>query len=377
MGAGLFLRTLSNLRSVDLGFVPERLVVLDVNPQAAGYKAADAVAITHRVLDRIQTMPGVIAASYSENGVLYGRDSGTDLIRPEGFPSADRYPRASWDVVGPEYFTTMGVSLIAGRDFTDRDNESSPRIVAINETMAQRLFPGVNAVGRRLMWGNPDVTYFEIIAVVRDVKQGSPRDEAQMRFYLPYRQLSVTRPSWVLASVQFMIRTTVEPAATMPALQRALADEDPRLTVSGVYVAPDLIDRALVQERMIATLSIAFGTVAVGLACIGLYGLIAYHVVQRTSEIGIRMALGAQRTHVLWITLCRALAWTAMGIAIGVPLALTASRTAESLLFGLSPMDVMTLTLAAVIMLAVGTLSALIPARRASRVDPLVALRYE
>jgi predicted permease len=377
MGAGLFLRTLTNLRNVDLGFVPERLIVLNVNPQAVGYKGENAAAITQRVLERMRTTPGVTAASYSENGVLFGRDSGTDLIRPEGFPAADSYPRAHWDVVGPAYFSTMGISLVAGRDFTNRDNESSPRVVAINETMAQRFFPGENSIGRKLAWGDSNVTDFEVVAVARDVKQGSPRDEPQLRFYLPYRQLSATRPSWILASVQFMVRTTADPAAMLPVLHRAVAEEDARLTVREAYAAPELIDRALVQERMIAKLSIAFGILAVGLACIGLYGLIAYQVVQRTGEIGIRMALGAQRTHVLWGTLRRALVWTAAGIALGVPLALTASRTAESLLFDLNPMDVVTLSAAAALMLLLGALAAFIPARRASRVDPLVALRYE
>jgi predicted permease len=377
MGAGLFLRTLTNLRNVDLGFVPERLIVLNVNPQAAGYKGENAVAISQRVLERLRSMPGVAAASYSENGVLFGRDSSTDLMRPQGFPGAASYPRARWDVVGPMYFTAMGIPLITGRDFSDRDNVSSPQVVAINETMARRFFPGANPVGRRLVWGDDKPTDFEIIAVVRDVKQGSPRDEPQLRFYLPYRQLSATRPSWILASVQFLVRAAADPVAMLPVLQRAASLEDARLSVSGAYFAPEMVGRVLVQERMIATLSIAFGILAVGLACIGLYGLIGYQVVQRTNEIGIRMALGAQRAEVLWATLRRALVWTTAGIVLGIPLALMASRTAESLLFGLNPMDVVTLSVAAALMLLFGALAAFIPARRASRTDPTVALRYE
>jgi predicted permease len=377
MGAGLFLRTLTNLRDVDLGFVPERLIVLNVNPQAAGYSGQRATLVTHALLERLRTTPGVVAASYSENGVLFGRDSSTDLIRPLAFPvSSEGYPRASWDVVGPLYFSTMGIP-IAGRDFTDRDNDSSPPVVAINETMARRFFAEANPIGQRLVWGDDKPREFEIVAVARDVKQRSPRDEPQLRFYLPYRQLSVTRPSWTLASVQFMVRTAADPAAMTTVLIRAISLEDRRLSVSNAYVAPELIDRALVQERMIAKLSIAFGALAVALACIGLYGLIGYQVVQRTNEIGIRMALGAQRRHVLWATLRRALVWTIAGTALGIPLALIASRTIESLLFGLSPMDVTTLCAAAAIMLALGALAAFIPARRASLVDPLVALRYE
>jgi predicted permease len=377
MGAGLFLRTLTNLRNVDLGFVPERLIVLNVNPQAAGYKDENAVAVSQRVLERLRSMPGVAAASYSENGVFFGRDSSTDLMRPQGFPAAASYPRARWDVVGPMYFTAMGIPLVTGRDFTDGDNASSPQVVAINEAMARRFFPSENPVGRHLVWGDDKPTDFEIIAVARDVKQGSPRDEPQLRFYIPYRQLMVTRPSWILASVQFLVRTAADPSSMLPVLQGAVSLEDARVTVSGAYVAPEMVERALVQERMIAKLSIAFGVLAVGLACIGLYGLIGYQVVQRTSEIGIRMALGAQRAEVLWATLLRALVWTAAGIALGIPLAVTASRAAESLLFGLSPFDMVTLSAAVVLMLALGALAAYIPARRASRVDPLVALRYE
>jgi ABC-type antimicrobial peptide transport system permease subunit len=205
------------------------------------------------------------------------------------------------------------------------------------------------------------------------VKQRSPRDEKQLRFYLPYAQ----RPTYEFASVQFLVRTAGDSAAMLPMLQRAISTEGPRLSPDGVYFANELIDRSLVQERMITKLSFAFGALAVCLACIGLYGLIGYQVVQRTNEIGIRMALGARRTQVLWTTLRRALVWTMAGVALGIPLALTASRAAESLLFGLSPMDVVTLSAAAVIMLMLGALAAYIPAHRASRVDPLVALRYE
>jgi predicted permease len=378
MGAGLFLRTLTNLRSVNLGFVPERLVILDVNPRADGYAIDQSAAVTHRVLERLRGVPGITAASFAENGVMLGRDSSTNLIRPEGFVAgAEGFPRAQWDIVGPRYFSTMGIPLTAGRDFTDRDDESSPQVTAINEAMAQRFFAGANPIGRRLVWGDDKPTDFEVIAVVRDVKHSGPRDEPHLRFYLPYRQLSKTRPSWDLASVQFLVRAAANPAAMLFVLERIIAAEDARLSVRNAYAAPELIDRALIQERMIAKLSIAFGVLAVGLACIGLYGLIGYHVVQRTSEIGIRMALGAQRTHVLWTTLRRSLVWTTAGVALGIPLALTASRTAESLLFGMNPMDMVTLSAAAAIMLMLGALAAVIPARRASRIDPLVALRYE
>ena len=209
------------------------------------------------------------------------------------------------------------------------------------------------------------------------MKQGSPRDEPQLRFYLPYRQLMQTRPSWILASVQFLVRTAADPVTLLPVLQRAVLVEDARLSVSDAFIAPEMVDRALVQERMIAKLSIAFGMLAVGLACIGLYGLIGYQVVQRTNEIGIRMALGAQRTEVLWATLRRSArvddgrhrarsSTGADGVAHGGEPALRPQPD--------GPDDVVC---GRCHHAEFGALAAFIPARRASRVDPLVALRYE
>ena len=241
----------------------------------------------------------------------------------------------------------------------------------------RRFFDGGSPIGRRLVWGDEKPTDFEVIAVVRDVKQSGPRDEPQLRFYLPYAQIGKTRPSWELASVQFLVRTAADPAAMSRSVQSAITASDPRLSTDGVTVGADLLDRTLVQERMIATLSATFGAVGVSLACIGLYGLIGYHVVQRTNEIGIRMALGAQRSQVLWATLGRALTWTVGGIALGVPVAVSVSRLAETLLFGLSATDMTTLAGAGLLMLVCGALAAYIPARRAARIDPLTALRYD
>jgi predicted permease len=376
MGAGLFVRTVTNLRDVDLGYATERLVILDVNPRAAGYSIEQSPAVTQRILDRLQAVRGITSASFAENGVMLGRDSSTNLIRSDGFiAGAGGFPRAQWDVVGPRYFSTLGISLVAGRDFSERDDERSPRVVAINEAMARQFFAGANPVGRRLVWGDTKQIDFEVIGVVRDVKQSGPREPLQLRFYLPYGQLSKTRPSWDLASVRFLVRTAADPTAMSRALERAIAAENPRLSVDDVTVGPDLVERVLVQERMIATLSIAFSFLGVDLACIGLYGLIAYHVAQRTSEIGVRMALGAQQSQVLWATLRRSLAWTAGGIACGLPLALSVMRVAESLLFGLSATDPLTLGGSAMVMVASGFVAAWIPARRASLVDPIVALR--
>jgi predicted permease len=380
MGAGLFLRTIANLRDVDLGFTPRQLLIVDVNPQAAGYGGERALALSRRLLEQMRAVPGVSSASLSENGVLMGRDSSTNLMRPSGFVAGpEGFPRAHWDVVGPGYFSTIGTPLLSGRDFNEHDEVGSPHVIAINEEMARQFFADASPIGRHLLWGDAGEAQkeFEIIAVTRDVKQSGPRDAPELRFYLPYFQMPAVRPEWVLASTRFMVRTAANPGAVAPALRQLVPSEDPRLSVASLDLGSELVSRTLVQERMVATLLVAFGVLAVGLACLGLYGLIAYDAVQRTSEIGIRMALGAQRCDVLWFTVRRGLAWVAAGVAAGIPLALSASRVAQGLLFGLSASDTGALIGAAGVMAAMGLLAAYIPARRASRVDPLIALRAE
>ena len=378
VGAGLFLRTIANLRGVDLGFTPDRLVILDVNPQAAGYRGDRAIALSRMLLDRMKAVPGVSSVSLSEHGALMGRDSSTNVMRPVGFAAGpEGFPRSQWDVVGPGYFSAMGLRIVSGRDFSERDDPGAPPVVAINEAMARLFFAGESPIGRRLVWGDDPQKALEIVAVTRDVRHRSPRLEAQPRFYLPYLQMPVIRSGWMLTSTRFLVRTDADPAAVAPILRGLIPAADPRLSVARLEIGRDLVDRTLLQERMIATLLVAFGVLAAGLACLGVYGVIAYHVVQRTNEIAIRMALGAQRGQVLRATLQRGLVWIAAGVAIGVPLALSVSRVAQGLLFGLSTTDPVTLLAAASVMFAMGLLAGYLPARRAARVDPLRALRCD
>jgi predicted permease len=301
-------------------------------------------------------------------------------MHPPGFVAGpEGFPRSHWDVVGPGYFSTIGTPLLSGRDFNERDDVGSPHVIAINEEMARLFFADASPIGRHLVWGDTGEaqTEFEIVAVTRDVKRSGPKDAPELRFYLPYFQLPAIRPNWMMASVRFLVRTAANPAAVAPTLRQLVPSEDPRLSVTSVDLGSELVSRTFVQERMVATLLVVFGVLAVGLACLGLYGLIAYDVVQRTSEIGIRMALGAQRGDVLWVTVRRGLVWIVAGVAAGIPLALSASRVAQGLLFGLSASDAGALVAAAGVMAAMGLLAAYIPARRASRVDPLIALRTE
>jgi len=379
IGAGLFLRTIANLRDVDLGFAPERLLVLDVNPQTAGYRDAAAITLTGGILERLGAVPGVSAVTVAENGLLMGRDSSTNLMHPRGFVAGpDGFPRMHWDIVGPRYFSAIGTPIVSGRDFTDRDDVGSPNVIAINEEAARRFFAGRDPIGQRLVWGDgAGQKEFDIVAVTRDIKPSGPKDGPQMRFYLPYFQMPAIRPTWILASTRFVVRTAADPASLAPALRQLVASVDPRLSVESIDLGTDLVSRTLVQERMIATLLVAFGLLAVGLACLGLYGLIAYHVVQRTSELGLRMALGASPRQVLWVTVRQGLAWIVAGVMCGIPLALSASRVAQGLLYGLSATDASVLIGAATVMSVMGLLAAYLPARRAARVDPMIALRAE
>jgi predicted permease len=378
-GAGLFVRTMTNVRDADLGFAPEQLLVAEVQPQAAGYQGARAVTLTRTLLDRLRALNGVTAVTMSEHGVLTGTSNGTNLLRAEGsLPGPEGFPQTRWEVVGPGYFTTSGIPLREGRDFTDRDNAASLPVVAINEQMARLFFAGATPVGRRLTWGTgAGAKTLEIVAVVRDVKQAGAREDPRPQFYLPYLQLPAIRSGWNLASTHFIVRTAAAPAAVAALVRREILSEDPRLSIAAVDVGADLVSRTIVRERMLAILLVAFGLLAVGLACLGLYGLVAFQVAQRTNEIGVRMALGARREDVLWLVIRRALVWTTCGVAIGVPLSLTASRIAQSLLFDLSPFDGVTLAAAVAVVVVMGLLAGYLPARRAARIDPLTALRVE
>jgi predicted permease len=378
-GAGLFLRTIANLRQTDLGLAADRLLVVDVNMNAAATRVDRAIGVARPLLERIAALPGVTSVSLSQHGVLTGTTNGTNLMRPEGFPEGpDGFPQIRWDVVGPRYFSTIGTRLLTGRDFTDRDSENSPPVIAINAALARLFFRDANPIGRRLLWGVGDTTRtLGIVAVVPDVKQGGAREEPRPQVYLPYLQLPAISPNWILPSTRVLVRTATNPAALASDVRQLILSENARMSVMSVDIGIDLVSRTLVRERMLATLLVTFAALAVGLACLGLYGLIAYQVAQRTSEIGVRMALGAASRDVVWEMARAAFIWIIAGIAIGVPLAVAASRAAQTLLFGLSPTDAGTLVGAVGVMLVLGLVAGYLPARRVARIDPAVALRSE
>jgi FtsX-like permease family protein/MacB-like protein len=311
---------------------------------------------------------GFTAVTFSHNGLLQNRDGENDLGAEDSTTEAE----SQVDRVGPRYFTTLGIPLVTGRDFDERDTSAPPTAIVINEAMARFYFPGANPIGKRLLVGNPPEAW-EIVGEVRTVKQHGPRDAENRRFYRPMFARS-DEPDPV--SIRFLVRTAADPAATLGLLESAVRAEDKTQPVISATVT-DLLNRTIVQERTIATLSTALGVLGVTLACVGLYGLMAYRVVRRTGEIGDRMALGARRSHVLWMILREDLALVLAGVAFGLPVALGASGLTRSLLFGLSATDLPTLAVAAVAMFVIGGSAGLVPAWRATQVEPAVVLRHD
>ena len=326
------------------------------------------------MLDRLAAIPGVRAVTVSHNG-LFSHSESADTIAIQGYTAKNGQDMNSrFDEVGPNYFKTVGIPIVMGRDMSINDTETAPRVGLINQTMARYYFGNENPIGKQITDTYPDnVASFEVVGVVADAKYNNVRETTPRRFYVPFFNPVVTRHS---AGV-LEIRTFTNVGSVAEAVRREILAVDKTLTVGDFHTMGELVDDSLNRDRLIATLSSFFGALALVLALIGLYGVMSYAVARRTNEIGVRMALGAARGNVIWLVLRETLVMVAIGIAIGLPAALAASRLVSSRLFGLSPNDPMTIALAALLLVVVAVLAGFIPARRASRVDPIVALRYE
>jgi predicted permease len=373
-GAGLFVQTLRNLRIRNLGFDAGKVLQVRIDAHSAGYKDEQLAELNSRILNSIKSVPGVVSASTSDSGFRTG-SSRTCCVAIEGYTfSADEDRQIRTSSVAPDYFETMGLPILLGRKFQPQDLTaqskpgSFPKIAIINDAMARRYFGNANPVGKHFGWGDPpDVKYdIEIIGVADNAIYDNLRQEKSPLIYFPGNrgQLLVVRaagsPDSVITSIRNEIRTV-----------------DKSLVISGIKTIPQLIDQSLILEALLAKLSTFFSVLALLLAAIGLYGVMAYAVVRRTKEIGIRMALGAQPDGVRWMILRESLWLVIAGVLIGVPTALAATRFISTLLYGLTPTDPITVFIAIIVMVVSGILAGFLPARTASRVDPLVALRYE
>jgi predicted permease len=377
IGAGLFLRTVYNLRQVDVGFDPRNMVVFGVNPRLNRYDAARTTSLYDQLLERLRATPGVRAATLSNPPLLAGAMSTTNfIVQGRTYPPGVlEDPRSQANqiyrvTIEPSFFETMSMPLLRGRPLNERDNMAGPRVALINETAARKYFPDEDPMGRRFGTTPETSGQIEIVGVVRDAKYSEVREEVPPTMYLPHRQFP-------LGAMSVVVRTVDDPIGAMPAIREVVRQVDANVPVMNMATQTDLIERRYAQERVFAQAYTLFGGLALLVAAIGIFGLMSYNVTRRTTEIGIRMALGAQRQTVLQMVLRESLVLVVLGVVIGVAAALGAGRSVASLLFGLQATDITTTALAVTLMIAVSTLAGYLPARRASRLGPMQALRHD
>ena len=373
VAAGLFVRSLERLSEVNLGYKTERLLLFRVRPIPAGYKDAAIPRLFQELLDKFKAIPGVSGATLSADG-LFSHSESADPISVEGYsPKPGELLHSRMDQVGPDYFSVMGMSILSGREITAQDSGNGPRVAVINQAFAKQFFPNTNPIGKRVIDTYPGNTASaEIVGVVADAKYNSLREETPTRLYNP-----IFNAFWPEQSAIYEIRTAADPATVSAALRAAVHDTNSAIPEIEIHTMSGLVNDSLQTDHFVARLSTAFGVLAIVLASVGLYGIMAFTVARRTRDIGIRMALGARRSSIVWKVLGETLILMLIGIALGVPIALAGTRLIKTMLFGLGAADPIAITAACAILAIIAALAGYIPARRASQVDPMVALRYE
>ncbi|HEY6185295.1 MAG TPA: ABC transporter permease, partial [Terriglobales bacterium] len=373
-GAGLFVRTLQNLRKQEFGFNRTNVLLVQLNTKFAGYKSEQLNSLHERVLSRIQALPGVRSAALSGVPAISMGNWNSPIFVQGYTPAPNENIASLFNRVSPGFFETMGIPVLRGRTIGSQDTETSTKVVVVNQTLADHFFPHGDAIGHQFTVADPSVPgLWQIVGVVRDAKYGNPREKAQRMVYFPVAQMTGDdRFAYWL-----QIRTSDDPANVAGEIRAAMAQVDPNLPLLDIRTIGEHVDLFVSNERLISQLSSFFSLLALLLACIGLYGVMTYNVVRRTNEIGIRIALGAQNKKVLWMVLKESMFLLGIGIGVGVPATLAATRLIQAQLFGLKASDPITLASAIFVIACVTLLAAFLPARRAAQVDPMVALRYE
>jgi predicted permease len=366
-GAGLLTRTLRTMTTTDLGFQPDRVIALHVDPAANGHSSAEVTTILDEMLQRARALPGVRAASLAASTPGYGAEISMSIVVPGYTPKAAGDDIVNFNFISPHYFETLGQSLLRGRDFDERDNKNSPRVAIVNQKFVRHYFGGQDPIGRKFHQGTGDV---EIAGVVTDALDHGVRKGPDKTVYLPEKQGQTS-------GLTLLVRTAGNPQRVIPSLLGIVQSVDPRMPVFSVHTLDMDVEAGLTTERILGYLSALFAALATLIAGIGLYGVLAYSIVRRTREIGIRFAVGAQRRDVASLFARESLILVLIGLAIGAPVALVSAHALRSLLFGVGATDPLTLLISVFVLALAALLATSIPLWRAARVNPVIALRWE
>ena len=371
--AGLFAHSLLNLKTQDLGVRPDHVLEFSISPELNRYTPPQTIALADRIRKSMGPLPGVRSASESEIPMLANSNSSSNVTVPGYNAQEDEDMNVDQNFVGPNFLATMGIPLLNGREFSEADSGTSPKVAIINEAMARRFFAGRNPIGLRFGFGGgKDVKLdTEIVGVVKDSKNTDVKQAAHPFAFLPYSQ------SEHAGNATFYVRTNQDPVALTATVRNLIAGFDANLPVYGVKTLTAQVDEIMFTDRLVTIFSLCLGLLASLLAAVGLYGVMAYVVARRTREIGIRMALGATQQNVAWMILREILGMLAAGLCVGLVAAYGIGKVVESLLFGVKASDPAVFVLAAVLLAAVALLAGWLPSRKAANVDPMVALRYE
>ena len=373
VGAGLFMRTLMNLNHARLGFRPENILLFELQPPRTRYSAAQGTALFHQIEERLAIVPGVDSVTLSAVPLIAGNISNSGFI-PDGqpVPSGKKRLVADTNLVGEHFFDTFNIPVIAGRSFRETDTETSPLVAVVNQALVKEFFQNTTPVGKTFKADAKSTQSIEIVGICKDAKYDRLRRDPHPTFYMPYRQ-NVDGEE----GMTYEVHTQMKSPAIVPALRDAVASVDKDLPLLDIRTQVEQINDTTKQERIFASLTSGFGILALVLACIGIYGIMAYTVSRRTNEIGIRLALGAQPGRVLRMVLSEAWWLAIVGVVVGLSAALAMGRLIASMLYGLRPYDPSTLVTAALLLISVALAASWIPARRAASVDPMQALRHE
>jgi predicted permease len=369
--AGLFIKSLYNVSRVDLGLKLDNVMTFRVSPELNGYTTEQSVAFFERVEDALAAIPGVTSVTAGMVPLLSGSNWGNS-VRVQGFEAGpDTDTEARFNQTAPDYFRTLGVPLLAGREFTRADAKATPKVALVNEAFAKKFNLGRDAVGKRMSQGVGNKLDIEIVGLVPNAKYSEVKQVIPPQYFVPYRQAER------VGRISFYVRTALDAEQLLPTIQPVIAKLDPNLPIEELRTMPQQIDENVFLDRVMSTLSASFAVLATLLAAVGLYGVLAYTIAQRTREIGLRMALGADRSRVRGMVLKQVGWMTIIGGIVGLAGAIGLGRAAKSLLFELEGHDPTVLVAAAVLLTLVALGAGFVPAQRASNIDPMRALRYE